>query len=81
MQGARSPLCQEVHDGGGDASSSALRPLGLIFISVHGQPTLLLFVGPWLLSFSVLSCPEVVAPAAAIKWPRVVFGHATFPRS
>lgn len=67
--------------GGGDASSSALCLLGLIFISGRGQPTLLLFVGPWLLSCSVLSCPEVVSPAAAIEWPGVVFGHATFPRS
>lgn len=54
VQGARSPLCQEMHDGGGDASSSALHLLGLIFISVHGQPTLLLFVGPWLLFFCSL---------------------------
>lgn len=67
--------------GGGDASSSVLHPLGLVFTSGHGQPALLLFAGPWLLSCSVLSCPEVVSPAAAIGWPGVVFGHATFPRS
>lgn len=37
----------------------ALCLLGLVFTSVHGQPTLLLFVGPWLLSFSVLPCPKL----------------------
>lgn len=76
VQGAQSPLCQEMHDGGGDASSSALHLLGLIFISVHGQPTLLLFVGPWLLFFCSLA---LVSPAAAIKWPGEE--PLTFPRS